>query len=136
MYLALEDEAGGPLGAVYVRNSGTESRTGVVLRGPAGWEGKLCAVGDAVLREILGRMKDHDAPGARAEASLLEALKDCEMDARTVDAHLDSDAQARFGAPTRAAGVRKEVLRGGLAREEAGALRVTPLGEWYLEQKK
>ena len=26
MYLALEDEAGGPLGAIYVRNSGTESR--------------------------------------------------------------------------------------------------------------
>ena len=35
MYLALEDDAGGPLGAVYVRNSGTESRTGVVMRGPA-----------------------------------------------------------------------------------------------------
>ena len=75
MYLALEDGAGGPLGAVYVRNSGTESRTGVVLRGPAGWEEKLCAVGDEVLREILLRMKDDDSPGARAEASLLEALE-------------------------------------------------------------
>ena len=81
MYLALEDEAGGPLGAVYVRNSGTESRTGVVLRGPVEWEEKLCAVGEELLREILVRMKDMDAPGARAEASLLEALREREMDA-------------------------------------------------------
>lgn len=136
MYLALEDETGGPLGAVYVRNSGTESRTGVVLRGPAGWEEMLCAVGDEVLREILRRMKDYDAPGARAEACLLEALKEREMDIAAVDAHLDSEAQARFGAPIQAAGVRKEVLRGGLAREEAGTFSTTPLGAWYLEQKK
>ena len=77
-------------------------------------------------------MKDDDAPGARAEAGLLEALREREMDAAAVDAHLESDAGARFGA----AGVRKEVLRGGLAREEAGAFSITPLGEWYLEQKK
>ena len=67
MYLALEDEAGRPLGAVYVRNSGTESRTGVVMRGPLDWEESLCAAGEEVLREILRRMKDGDAPGARAE---------------------------------------------------------------------
>lgn len=136
MYLALEDGAGGPLGAVYVRNSGTESRTGVVLRGPLEWEQKLCAVGEEALREILVRMKDIDAPGARAEACLLEALREGEMDAAAVDAHLESDAQARFGAPVQAAGVRKEVLRGGLAHEEAGSLSITPLGAWYLEQRK
>lgn len=136
MYLALEDEAGGPLGAVYVRNSGTESRTGVVMRGPAGWEEMLCAAGDEVLREILRRMKDKDAPGARAEACLLEALREREMDAAAADAHLDSDAETRFGAPVHAAGIRKEVVRGGLVREEAGTLGITPLGEWYLEQKR
>ena len=136
MYLVLEDEAGGPLGAVYVRNSGTESRTGVVLRGPAEWEPKLCAVGEEVLREILSRIKDDDAPGARAEAGLLEALRERGMDAQAVDALLETDAQARFGAPVRAAGVRKEALRGGLAREDAGNLSITPLGEWYLEMKK
>ena len=58
------------------------------------------------------------------------------MDLAAVDAHLDSDAETRFGAPTQAAGVRKEVLRGGLARAEAGTFSITPLGEWYLEQKK
>lgn len=136
MYLALEDGAGGPLGAVYVRNSGTESRTGVVMRGPQEWAQKLSAAGEEVLREILRRMKDMDAPGARAEASLLKALREREMDAQAADAHLDSDAGTRFGAPVHAAGVRKEVLRGGLAYEEAGVLGITPLGEWYLEQKK
>ena len=136
MYLALEDEADGPLGAVYVRNSGTESRTGVVMRGPVGWEEKLCAAGDEVLREILRRMKDDDAPGARAEACLLEALRGREMEIAAADAHLDSDAGTRFGAPVQAAGVRKEVVRGGLAREEAGILGITPLGAWYLEQKR
>ena len=136
MYLALEDEAGGPLGAVYVRNSGTESRTGVVLRGPAGWEEKLSAVGEEVLREILRRMKDDDSPGARAEAYLLEALKEGGMDAQAVDVHLDSDVENRFGAPVSPAGIRKEALRGGLAQEEDEILRITPLGEWCLEQKR
>ena len=136
MYLALEDEAGGPLGAVYVRNSGTESRTGVVLRGPLEWEQKLCAVGEEVLREIIMCMKDIDAPGARAEACLLEALREREMDATAVDAHLESDAEARFGAPVQAPGIRKEVLRGGLASEDEGSLSITPLGAWYLEQRK
>ncbi|MCY3822562.1 MAG: hypothetical protein OXG62_01690 [Nitrospinae bacterium] len=136
MYLALEDEAGGPLGAVYVRNSGTESRTGVVMRGPGAWEEMLCAAGDEVLREILRRMKDEDAPGARAETCLLEALREREMDAQAADAHLDSDAGTRFGAPIQAAGIRKEVVRGGLVREEAGILSITPLGAWYLEQKR
>lgn len=136
MYLALEDEAGGPLGAVYVRNSGTESRTGVVMRGPLEWEEKLCAVGEEVLREIIMRMKDIDALGARAEACLLEALREREMDAQAVDAYMESDPETRFGAPVHGAGVRKEVLRGGLAREEAGTFRITPLGAWYLEQRK
>ena len=106
------------------------------MRGPLEWEEKLCAVGEEVLREIIMCMKDIDAPGARAEACLLEALREREMDAAAVDAHLDSDAGTRFGAPTQAAGVRKEVVRGGLAREEAGTLSITPLGEWYLEQKR
>ena len=136
MYLALEDEAGRPLGAVYVRNSGTESRTGVVLRGPLDWEESLCAAGEEVLREILRRMKDGDAPGARAENCLLEALRDRDMDFAAIDAFLDADAEARFGAPVRPDGIRKEVLRGGLARADGEFLRITPLGEWYLEMKK
>ena len=136
MYLALEDEAGRPLGAVYVRNSGTESRTGVVIRGPLDWEESLCAAGEEVLREILRRMKDGDAPGARAENCLLEALKDRDMDFAAIDAFLDADAEARFGAPVRPDGIRKEVLRGGLARADGEFLRITPLGEWYLEMKK
>ena len=122
MYLALEDETGGPLGAVYVRNSGTESRTGVVLRGPVEWEEKLSAVGEEVLREILRRMKDDDSPGARAEAYLLEALKEGGMGAQAVDVHLDSDVENRFGAPVSPAGIRKEALRGGLAQEEDGTI--------------
>ena len=89
-----------------------------------------------MLREILGRMKDHDAPGARAEAGLLEALREREMEVAAADALLETDAEARFGSPVSAAGIRKEALRGGLARAEAGAFRITPLGEWYLEMKK
>ena len=135
MYLALEDEAGRPRGAIYVRNSGTESRTGVVMRGPVEWKQKLSDVGEEVLREILMHMKDDAAPGARAEICLLEALRVRAMEVAAVDAHLESDAATSI-APVRAASVRKEVLRGGLAREEAGTFRITPLGAWYLEMKQ
>lgn len=132
MYLALEDDAGGPLGAVYVRNSGTESRTGVALRGPREWEARLRGVGEEVLREILRHMKDADAPDARAEAHLLEGLRAREMDAAALDALLAAGGAARFGAPVRPARIRREALRGGLARAEGSVLRITPLGAWYL----
>ena len=111
----------------------------MVLRGPLEWQEKLCAVGDEVLREILVRMKDDDAPGARAEACLLEALREREMDATAVDAHLESDAEARFGAPVQAPGIRKEVLRGGLAREDEGSLsasRRSVRGIWSRENER
>ncbi len=136
MYLALEDDAGGPLGAVYVRNSGTESRTGVVLRGPGEWEARLRAVGEEVLREILRHMKDGDAPDARAESHLLQGLRERDMDAASLDALLAAGAEARFGAPVRADRIRKEALRGGLARAEGSVLRITPLGAWYLGLRK
>ena len=132
--LSLEDEAGAPLGAVYARNSGTESRTGVVLRGPADWAERLSAVGEEVLREILKRMKDEDAPRARAERRLLEGLMAAPrgMDAAAIDAHLAEDARTRFDAPVSPAGVLREAVRGGLARAEGGVFRVTPLGAWRL----
>ena len=132
MYLALEDESGGPLGAVYVRNSGTESRTGVVMRGPLEWEQKLCRGGGVCARYL--RYEDMTLP-ARG-GGVLEALREREMDAVAADALLDLDSEARFGAPVSVTSIRKEVLRGGLAREEAGTFSITPLGEWYLEQKK
>ncbi len=131
MYLALEDAAGGPLGAVYVRNSGTENRTGVVLRGPAEWEERLAEVGEDVLREILAHMKNVASPGAQAEAYLLEALREGEMDFASADAHLA--ARPGFGTSLRPGNVRREMVRGGLARAEEGVLRITPLGAWYLE---
>ncbi len=136
MYLALEDGTGGPLGAVYVRNSGTENRTGVVLRGPVEWREKLSAMGEEVLREILGRMKNDVAPGARAEVSLLEALRERGMDPLAVDALLGTDAVARFGAPVHGAAIRKEALRGGLVCKDAGDVNITSLGAWYLDMKR
>ncbi len=127
--LVLEDAAGAPLGAIYARSSGTESRTGVVLRGPAAWAERLSAVGEEVLREILARMKDAASPGARAERRLLEALREGGMDAAAMDALLDA---GDFGAPVRPAGVRGEALRGGLAETKGDGLRITPLGAWHL----
>ncbi len=129
LYLALEEAGGRRRASMYVRNSGTERRTGVVLRGPAEWEGSLRAAGEAALRAILLRMKDKDDPDARAEEALLRRLAGGEADPSALDAEL-----ARFDASARPERIRREALRGGLIAEEGGRLALTGLGRWLLER--
>lgn len=135
LYLAVEDSGGRPAASIYVRNSGTERKVGVVLRGPVAWREALLAVGEAVRRALIVRMKDEDDPNARAEAALLLRLQEGALDPGAVDAALEGDPVADFGAPVSPAGIRKDALRGGLVSEDGGMLCLTELGRWYLDEK-
>jgi len=136
LYLMMEGAGGRPLATIAVRNSGTESRIGVSLRGPSRWEKALKEAGEAALKEILARMKDASDPYARAEGALLRSLAQGPKDAGSLDAGLVREAEARFGAPVLPERVRKEALRGGLVREADGECSLTGLGRWYLETGK
>ena len=138
LYLALEDSGGRQVAAIYVRNSGTERKTGVTLRGPAGWGRALREAGEAALRELLIRMKDESDPNARAEEALLDRLAGVPaggVDEAALDDLLLKNPEAAFGAEVRPGRIRKEALRGGLISIEGEDLALTGLGRWYIENR-
>ncbi len=132
MYLAL-DLDGRAEGAIYIRNSGTERRTGVVLRGPKRWEAALLEAGGAALRPILLGMKDGEDPGALAERALLRALAEGEADPVKLEESLFRDAEAKFGVEVALGRIFKEALRGGLMGQTEGRMALTDLGRWFLD---
>ena len=75
LYVALEDERGLLSGAVFVRNSGTENKTGVYARGAKALEpvlADLCLLLWKTHRETL---KDRHSLGYRIEAAVLRLLE-------------------------------------------------------------
>jgi hypothetical protein len=132
MYLSL-DLDGRPEGAIYIRNSGTERRTGVVLRGPQEWEEPLLEAGRAPLRTILLDLKDGQDPSALAERALLQVLAEGESDPEKLNEVLTKDAEAKFGAEVTPEQIIKEARRGGLIGERDGQTALIDLGQWFLE---
>ena len=73
LYLAVNDGERQRAG-IFVRNSGTEEKTGVNVRGAREDGDELVRVGEAALLFLAREMKDVDHPMACAERAVLEAL--------------------------------------------------------------
>ena len=80
IYLAVMRD-GAQRAGIFVRNSGTEEKTGVNVRGPVEDRAALVAIGEEALLYLARNMKDREHPMARAEKALLEALADGPRDA-------------------------------------------------------
>ncbi|MBI3091913.1 MAG: hypothetical protein HYY96_14730 [Candidatus Tectomicrobia bacterium] len=74
LYLGVHDAAERLLVGVFARNSGTEEKTGVNVRGAAELARLLDAAGEEALRLLLRRLKDASHPYARAERRILAHL--------------------------------------------------------------
>lgn len=74
LYLAVNDAAGRQRAGIFVRNSGTEEKTGVNVRGAREDADELVRIGEAAVLYLAREMKDLDHPMARAERAVLEAL--------------------------------------------------------------
>lgn len=59
---------------IFCRNSGTEDKTGVNVRGPLEDEEKLTQIGETALRYLIQTMKDSNHPYASAERVILNLL--------------------------------------------------------------
>jgi len=59
---------------VFVRNSGTEEKTGVNVRGALEDSGALMEMAEKAVLYLARTMKDHSHPMARAERAILDAL--------------------------------------------------------------
>jgi len=74
LYLAVLDDAGRQRAGIFVRNSGTEEKTGVNVRGSREDADALVRVGEEALVHLAREMKNRAHPMARAEKAVLEAL--------------------------------------------------------------
>jgi phosphomannomutase len=117
--------AGDHVGSLFIRNSGTEDKTGLNLRGSADMARPLADIGERVIRGLLVEMKDRDKPMARAEWRLL----------------VEADAGA---APGRIEGVNDEAyqhllnevgVKQGLLTNPAPGAKLTERGRWYLSRR-
>lgn len=75
LYLEVRGADGKQRAGIFVRNSGTEEKTGVNVRGIAEDGPALTEVGKAAVLHLAATMKDWHHPWARAARSVLEALE-------------------------------------------------------------
>ncbi|MBN2208487.1 MAG: hypothetical protein JW759_04250 [Candidatus Coatesbacteria bacterium] len=72
IFISLAPKGGSTTAAsIFVRNSGTEEKTGVNLRGPKELAEPLSAIGDLARRRLQTSLKSHESDYATAEALLL-----------------------------------------------------------------
>jgi len=76
LYLAIEADDGTQRAGIFVRNSGTEEKTGVNVRGSDEDADALAAMGEVALLYLSAHIKDHDHAMAQAERAILELLAD------------------------------------------------------------
>jgi phosphomannomutase len=76
LYLAVRDDAGNQRAGIFVRNSGTEEKTGINVRGAREDAEALTIIGEAAILYLAGAMKDGNHPMAQAERAVLGALAD------------------------------------------------------------
>jgi phosphoglucosamine mutase len=124
LYLAVKGADGRQRAGIFVRNSGTEEKTGVNVRGTLEDSAELVRVGEEAILRVARAMKDREHPMARAERAILEALRG------------GPRASAALPVP---AGVHRERLLEELANKEkviracAAGYELTPLGARMLE---
>ena len=116
-------EHGAHAATVFIRNSGTEDKTGVNLRGRRGDGARLAAAGEEAARALMLTLKDKNSAMGRAERELLRAANEGGAPQRPV-AGLAAREYERLLVET---GVKQ-----GLLDRPAPGARLTERGAWYL----
>lgn len=122
LYLAVRGADGRQRAGIFVRNSGTEEKTGVNVRGTLEDSAELVRAGEEAIVYLARELKDRGHAMARAERAILEALSGGPSDALPVPE-----------------GVHRERLLEELANKEkviracARGYELTPLGARMLE---
>ena len=140
LFVSLQDlHTNRTIGSVFVRNSGTEQKTGVNVRGPLSLKETLDQIGEAARRRLLASLKAKDSVYAKAESWLLQAILEGQKCKERITA-----AKARRIVADRFSNVVPERLLLEMQKQElvnlSGAsgpapyFDLTELGRWYLAQ--
>ncbi len=123
LYLALTYGEKKRPAAIFVRNSGTENKISVNLRGARGDKKFLCRAGEEGVRLLMKEMKDSGHPLYNVEQSLLNKMKSAPL-------------EENKAGPDPAPRVLMEMGKQGLTTHSPNGYRLTPRGTWYLKQSK
>jgi phosphomannomutase len=124
LYIALGSK-NGENGTVFVRNSGTENKIGVNLRGSMKSASKLKSIGEKCIKILLSSMKDFENHLCKLEENLLNQLIHGSV--------LNTKLKLKKPEGER---VLSEVAKQGLIRLTKDGHTLTILGKWYLSIKK
>jgi len=111
--------------AVFVRNSGTENKIGINLRGPMVSAAKLKYIGEKCIKILLSSMKDFENHLCKLEENLLNQLIHSSV----------SNTKLKLKKPE-GKRVLSEVVKQGLVQLTKDGYTLTILGKWYLSIKK
>ncbi len=111
--------------AVFVRNSGTENKIGVNLRGPMKTAAKLKSIGEECIKILLSSMKDFENHLCKLEENVLNQLIRGPV----------LNTKLKLKKPT-GERVLLEMTKQGLIRLTKDRHALTTLGKWYLSTKK
>lgn len=120
LYLSYANLGGSPA-AVFVRNSGTENKIGVNLRGGKRAASRLNAMGESAIRLLLAEMKDPADAYFQEEIKLLGQLAAGPRPEAEID--VAEHARTRLIA---------EMGKQGLIEKTARGLKLKPRGRWYI----
>jgi phosphomannomutase len=121
LYLALRDGSKSIVGSIFVRNSGTEDKIGINLRGSLQLESALAKVSDEAVLFLMREMKAKGNPMARAERGVLGNIRDG-LDVGEIDR--DSVNFSRL--------ITEMEIKQKLITRESGRYELTTLGERYI----
>lgn len=120
LYIALTHGQTNRPAALFVRNSGTENKISVNLRGSKGDKDFLTRAGEAGVRLLMQEMKDRDHPLFETEQALLNKIKSSPL------------AESKAG-PDPAPRVLMEMGKQGFTSLSKTGHRLTLRGTWYLK---
>ncbi len=118
LYISLESSKGNQAG-IFVRNSGTENKISVNLRGAKGDAASLKAISEEAVRILFATLKNEDSPHYQVELDLLSRIA-----ARPLKESQVTGATARR--------VLMEMAKQKLVQPSPKGWRLTPLGTWYI----
>jgi hypothetical protein len=119
LYISLVSSKGNQAG-VFVRNSGTENKISVNLRGAKGDASALKAIGEQAVRILFKNLKDQKNRHYKIEWELLHSIATQPIKESGIKA---ADQQ-----------VLREMAKQKLVRLSVKGWRLTPLGSWYINK--
>ena len=117
LYISLVSAKGAQAG-VFVRNSGTENKISVNLRGAKGDASALKAIGEQAVRILFTELKNQDNHHYKIELDLLSRIAAQPLQ----ETQVTGSAQQ----------VLREMEKQKLVQLTAKGWRLTPLGSWYI----